>query len=87
MATKQHNAETPRSAIALLGELESPLTTLNTRLEFLVQYFEDKDATMPDGALFLFLSDCLKDAREAHEAWSEAWDEACSLRLVPKAAA
>ena len=80
------DAEEP-SALDLLIDLESPLAALNTRLEFLAQYFEKKGATMPDGALYLFLWDCLEAAREAQQAWSEAWEEAGHLRLVPKAAA
>ena len=84
MASASKTADTPRHATDLLDEIEAPLAALNTRLSFLADYFSKTGATMPDGALYLFLADCDQAAREAQGAWNEARADARTLRLVPE---
>jgi hypothetical protein len=59
----------------LLGPIEGPVNELRTRLEFLTEFFAQKDAaaTMGSEMLYLQLADCLDEAHAAYVAWEAAW--------------
>lgn len=64
---------TPAQRMGILGPLEGHLNELETRLDFLVDFFAHRDATMKPEALHLMLSDAWDNATAAREAWQAAW--------------
>lgn len=59
----------------LLGPIEAPIYELQTRLDFLADFFVDQDAygCMGHGMLHLLLADCRALADEACKAHEAAW--------------